>query len=189
MGPFCNLSEFKKKLWLAWHKSTALICQAETGSIPMLLGGKLKHQGTWAILHSHLKFQINDNVCWGRVGRRKNDSFKLRALFSHQKWTKHPFVRYPRDKLQAKHVKIKTHFSCHLQVSWLGDLISAQVSQIHGFSFPGDTSKSWLCHMSWSLKASPNNPERFYPSRRQITLLKSWLSKDLGAAAVSGGSV
>lgn len=101
-----------------------------------------------------------------------------------------PFCeRYPRDKLQAKHVKIETRFSCHLQISWPGDLISAQVSQIHGLSLPGDTSKSWLHHMSWSLKASPNNPEGFCPSRRQITLLKSWLSKDLGAAAVSGGSV
>lgn len=126
----------------------------------------------------------------GKGGKKEKRQFQAHSTVFPSEMNQTPFCeRYPKDKLQAKHVKIKTHFSRHLQVSWPGDLISAQVSQIHGLSLPGDTSKSWLRHMSWSLKASPNNPEGFCPYRRQITLLKSWLSKDLGTAAVSGGSV
>lgn len=65
--------------------------------------------------------------------------------------------------------------SC-LQVSWLGVLTQAsghldlhldqvylQASQARGHSLLADTSKSWPCQMSLSLKARQNSPVGFCP--------------------------
>lgn len=83
-----------------------------------------------------LKFHCNDSMCWGRVGRRTNSSFKSRVWVSHQ-------IYHPGAELQAKCVKVETHFSCPVYKSpgceTSPGFLGAQICFKHSLRLPKPT--------------------------------------------------
>lgn len=126
-----------------------------------------------------------------------NSSFKPRAWVSHQIIS--PFARDTlgisyRPNVQKLRLIFHVLFTSVLAgrphlASWalrFAASPSPQASQTHGHSQLEDTSRSWLCQTSLSLKASQNNPIGLLSIQlKNYLFFKSQLSKDLGAASGS----